>query len=91
MKEKELIDFVMKSEKTEVIKGELFPNNAEYNFYLSDNVLDGDSEIFAVSVYVTETHPNLWLKSFEAGDNIYYMSPSYLNEDTLQKVLKQCK
>lgn len=91
MKKNELIDFVMKSEKTEVIKGELFPNNAEYNFYLPDNVLDGDSEIFAVSVYVTENHPNLWLKAFEDGDNIYYMSLSDLNEDTLQKVLERCK
>lgn len=91
MKEKELIDFVMKSEKTEVIKGELFPNNAEYNFYLPDNVLDGDSEIFAVSVYVKENQPSLWVKSFEDGDDIYYMSLSNLNKDTLQKVLEQCK
>lgn len=91
MKEKELIDFIMKSEISEVIKGEMFPNNSECNFYLTDNVSDGDSEIFSVSVYVTEKLPTLWFKAFTDGDNIGYLSYSELNANVLQKILAQCR
>lgn len=89
MKKNELIDFVMKSKKTEIIES---GEDIEYNYYLPNNIWQGGKEVFSASVYIFDNaKTEFWFKAFVENDNIDYIAFEDLDADTLQKVLEQCK